>query len=121
MKKCIEQVVENVQSKFYGSTAWDVTGPTMVAQVMGTMEYQRTQELVHVFDPVGQQYYISFEGKNILTIYPEYRIELEAYRKKNHQDAYYELWNQRKIYKEYEGVPFKTMDKMEVLARREAV
>ena len=100
LKQCIDKVVENVQQNFYGSTLWDITGPTMMTQFLNEEQLKQLDELVHVYDQEDKKFYIKFKGEKVLQIYPEYCDELTIYRNVPHYDT---LWSTRSVYKDQEG------------------
>jgi len=92
--KLINKVIENVKSKFYGCNALQVTGPTLMGQIM--FPNKRFNEMCNSFnmkystDGMG----IIFKDKRILQQYSEYRKEQSALPKSNYQL----LWERRGIY-----------------------
>ena len=97
--KCIQQIVENVNTKYYGETGLHPTGPML-------MKSQFTEEELAEITKNGLEICendcptktcICRNGKPILSIYKEYyEKEVNITTTKR----YYELWGEKKIYKE---------------------
>lgn len=97
MLKCINQIVENVKNKNYGSDCLDPTGPTLLGKFF-TQENKNSFEMYHSFTSIEDkinEYYVVKEDRIILKIYKEYREE----QKNNQKNKYYaDLWEERNIY-----------------------
>ena len=115
LKRCIDQVVQNVRQRYYGESALDPTGPTMMIQFFTPMERMRLKRLEH-YDEDGK-YYIVYRGSiwvkqgsagveppstvdipvntKILMMYPEYRTEQRQFQKTQY---YADLWKRREIF-----------------------
>ena len=100
--KCIRQIVDNVQKKFYGDNALCPTGPNL----LGLFSSKREKHLMPMYFENAiangrDNYYIALKRKSgndiiILKIYDEYRNEQHLYQEKPY---YANLWNEKKIYK----------------------
>lgn len=101
MQRCISRVVDNVQARYYGSTQWDITGPTMMAQLL-TDDDRKVCDLQHVFEAGGGGY-IAYLGKRAIEMYPGYRDELVAMHDQDKTPRYYELWERREVYHKASG------------------
>jgi mannosyltransferase OCH1-like enzyme len=92
--KLISKVVENVKSRFYGNNALQVTGPTLMAQIM--FPNSRFNDMCNSFNvkysPDGLS--LLLKGKKVLHQYPEYRKEQSNLPRANYQS----LWEKRGIY-----------------------
>jgi mannosyltransferase OCH1-like enzyme len=93
--KCINQVVKNVENKYYGYSCLDPTGPALVAKFL-TNEDKKKIELEHMFDRIKGEKFILYKNVAVLRMYPDYYNEHNKYKKVNH---YSELWARRRIYK----------------------
>jgi mannosyltransferase OCH1-like enzyme len=94
--KAINQIVWNVQNKYYGEGVLHPTGPALLGNLLTSEE--KTQAKIH-HSLTGSNDYdklLNYEDKVILRCYPGYFIERAKYSKIQH---YSNLWNQRKIYK----------------------
>lgn len=90
LQKCIDQIVDNVHRRFYGSILWDITGPTMMRPLVPP---DLLEDLRH------EPECIQFCGQTILTMYPGYYLEdVPLYRLKNNQEPYSTLWDQRRVF-----------------------
>ena len=96
LQRCISRVVDNVQARYYGSTQWDITGPTMMGQLL-TDEDRKVCDLQHVVGTDGT--YVDYAGKRALEVYPEYREEQAAMHDQDGTPPYYDLWERREVYK----------------------
>lgn len=98
LKKCINQIVENVKNKYCGSDPLVPTGPGLLGNFFEKEEvdnmglYFQTSEIENKINDS----YIVFNNKIILRYYKYYREEQSKYQKKTH---YSKLWDERKIYK----------------------
>ena len=91
MHKCIQQVVENVRNRYYGTSSLSVTGPNMMTPLFTPNERRQLVTLYH--DDAGM--FIIYNGSHIMMIYPEYRAEQRRFQKTQYYD---ELWKRREIY-----------------------
>jgi mannosyltransferase OCH1-like enzyme len=92
--KCINQIVENVRNRYYGSSCVDPTGPGLVSRFIG--EERKNIELEHIFNkPTGDKF-ILYKNVAILKMFKGYYEEQDANKKVIHYEF---LWNHRRIYK----------------------
>lgn len=94
LKQCIEQVVNNVKNRFYGTDSLEVTGPKMVIKFLSPMDIMKLPRLNHVCDK-DNKFFIDQYNVHILQFYDGYRndqISKPGFR------SYGSLWAQRKIY-----------------------
>jgi mannosyltransferase OCH1-like enzyme len=96
MLKCINKVVENVRNRFYGHNGLHITGPLMMIEFFNPNEKMKLKKLYHYDE--NEFYYIVYNKKKILMIYPEYREEQKKHEINEHYSI---LWGQRRIYKEF--------------------
>jgi len=94
LKKCIDRIVENVRSHYYGKDYLYPTGPMLMKSVMSQSELKEVDRagLTIVVKENPRVLYIHKGNHPILKTYDEY------YKKEN-IERYADLWNQRKIYK----------------------
>jgi mannosyltransferase OCH1-like enzyme len=90
--KCIQQIVKNVQMKFYGTDSLQLTGPLLMIQYFTPEEKEKLQRLHYVHNNA-----IAYKDTIILQHYPEYREEQRTYGKTKHYGL---LWQQRECYEE---------------------
>ena len=98
---CIRQIVNNVQTKFYGENALCPTGPNL----LGLFSSKREKKMMAMYFENAtangrDNYYIALNRglKNdiiILKMYDEYRDEQKIYQKNPY---YANLWNEKRIY-----------------------
>jgi mannosyltransferase OCH1-like enzyme len=100
--KCIQEIVKNIQNKFYGDSALSPTGPNLLGGFFSKIEKKMMPMYFENTIANGKDnYYIALNlGFNhdviILKIYDEYRDEQKIYQKNQY---YSKLWDERKIYK----------------------
>ena len=88
LKKCIDEIVENVHKEEYGFNPLYPTGPGLLGGVLGS-----SSDIDLTFSDDEQ--FIVYQNKNILKKYPEYREEQSKTRPGNY---YTDLWKQGNIY-----------------------
>jgi mannosyltransferase OCH1-like enzyme len=93
--KCINQIVANVNNKYYGGSCVDPTGPGLVARIIGEKE-RREIELEHIHNASSGDKFILYKNVAILKMYNDYYGEQDRNKKILH---YSTLWNHRRIYK----------------------
>ena len=99
--KAINKIVENVKNNYYGKTIFSPTGPILLREQFTDDELKNATEngleLCDVNDnnTCPTKTCISLNKNAILAIYEEYRNEQHSTKK----TSYYDLWYQRKIYK----------------------
>ena len=97
MLKCINKIVKNVKTKYYGSNALDPTGPGL----LGTCFSKKAIESMEIYftdtktDNFSQEYMV-YKNTIVLKYYDEYRNEQKKYQKNKY---YSDLWNEKNIYK----------------------
>ena len=92
MLKCINQIVENVNNKYYGKSSLATTGSLLLSNYSTIEDKNKFELKLQLIDNCG---YIVYKDKNILKHYSEYRIEQEKYKKNK---KYSILWNKKNIY-----------------------
>ena len=97
--KCIRQIVENVQNKFYGENCLEPTGPNLLGKYF-TKEDKMNMELyftnINIQNTIDE-WIIVFNNVIILRQYNGYRSE----QSKKHYSL---LWNERNIYPPFKKV-----------------
>jgi len=88
--KCINQIVENVKSKFYGDNPLCVTGPHLISNYFEKDEIDK-MELYHGDE--GDCVYL--HKRKIINIYKHYRKEQRATAKTAY---YHKMWRDKSIY-----------------------
>ena len=94
--KCIEKIVKNVKTKYYGETALDPSGPGLVGQF--TKHLFPSMELKFANTTIPNRidkYYMTYKNKIVLTYYDGYRDEQKKFQKNKY---YSDLWHERNIY-----------------------
>lgn len=94
--KCINQIVENVKSKYYGPTCLHPTGPALLGTFF-TQNQKNAFKLFHIekLNAKGVSKYVYCNTNLILENYTEYFNEQKKHKKVDH---YGELWNSKNIY-----------------------
>jgi mannosyltransferase OCH1-like enzyme len=92
---CINKIVDNVKSKYYGGCCLDPTGPGLVSQIISQDE-RKSITLKHLWDIKYGNKFILYHDIAILKMYDGFYDEQNAYKKTHH---YSELWGRKKIYK----------------------
>jgi mannosyltransferase OCH1-like enzyme len=97
--KSINQIVENVKNKYYGSTSLSPTGP----ELLGKFFYEKQINNLKLYfketvlENKVNEYYIVYIDRIILKYYTGYREEQLKFQK----NIYYtDLWNIKNIYKQ---------------------
>ena len=93
--KCINQIVINVNNKFYGSSCLDPTGPGLLSKFFFKLE-KIGFELSHIMNHRNNSKFILYKNISILKMYENYYYEHNRFKKVDH---YSELWTRRRIYK----------------------
>ena len=87
--KLIEQIVKNVNEKYYGANPLSITGPELFGKMYKMMDYNMGLiDIIHT--PNGK---LSYKNKIIGVMYPQYREE-------QHVNGlhYSELWRLKEVY-----------------------
>ena len=96
LMNCIKQIVHNVETKFYGSSCLEVTGPRMMIKFLSPNEKKKLKRItLNTFNSTSMLYITDSNNRIILQNYPEYKRE-----RKNNQlfDHYSILWAKKQIY-----------------------
>ena len=96
--KCINKIVQNTKTKFYGSTALSPTGPGLLGSFFSLNEIEKFE--FHHSDTktvlFQEKTYIVYKNTIILIPYERYRDEQKKFQKNKY---YNDLYKERKIYK----------------------
>ena len=92
--KCINRIVENVATRYYGSSCLDPTGPGLLAKMLSESDRSKIS-LSHLWNRSNNSKFILYKNIAILKMYNDYYSEQDKYQRVNH---YSTLWSQRKIY-----------------------
>jgi mannosyltransferase OCH1-like enzyme len=92
--KAINQVVENVRNRFYGTSALEPTGPLMLAKFF-SQEDKRNFDMYHDIYQSIENRFIFFKGYIVFKSYNEYLSEQKNNEKTSH---YTNLWLNKRIY-----------------------
>lgn len=95
--KCINQIVKNVNNKFYGNTSLDPTGPGLLGSFFSNDEISAF-EIYHqgsVIEHKLKEYYMVYKGSIILSNFEGYREEQSLFQKNKY---YTLLWEDKNIY-----------------------
>ena len=98
MWKCIQQIVKNVKTGYYGKTSLDPTGPGLLGSFFTQTEKKEMNmhfECTNIEKYYENIYYIALDESIILTYYKQYRDEQKQYQK---YEYYGTLWDNRDIY-----------------------
>ena len=97
--ECIQQIVKNVKTGYYGFNALYPTGPGLLGQKYFKKDYDNKINRFKYFNSINGTY-IMDKKRKILSQYPEYRQEQKEYGEKNRKGVkYYSvLWHENGIY-----------------------
>lgn len=110
LRDSIENIVKNVQKKFYGKTPLDITGPILLSETIKkciTNKGYKFKNHKIGLNRYGEFSYFLFEFKygpkqnvykNNKKIFSKYFSFLYYLYRKSKKDGYYKLWNKRKVY-----------------------
>jgi mannosyltransferase OCH1-like enzyme len=98
--ECIQQIVKNVKTGYYGFNALYPTGPGLLGEKYFKNDFEHKINKFKYFNSINGTYIMNKE-KKILSQYPEYRDEQKKYGEKNKNGVkYYSvLWSENGIYK----------------------
>lgn len=98
--ECIEQIVKNVKSGYYGFNSLYPTGPGLLGEKYFKKDFENKVSKFKYFNSINGTY-IMDKNRKILSQYPEYRQEQQEYGEKHNSGVkYYSiLWNENGIYK----------------------
>lgn len=94
--KCINCIVHNTETEYYGSSCLSPTGPELLGAVHTHYNGSIPIDLIY---PHKYPDHIMYKGRLVLRNYVGYREEQRKY----HGNYYGTLWNNRKIYKSNEN------------------
>jgi mannosyltransferase OCH1-like enzyme len=95
--KCINQIVQNVNNRFYGSSCLDPTGPGLLGSFFTNNEVNQL-EMYHSKSCITNklnEFYIVYNSCIILSFFHGYKDEQSKYQKLAH---YSQLWGEKNIY-----------------------
>lgn len=91
MKKCIETIIENVETHYYGYNDLYPTGPGLLGNIYTELKLDKSKiDFIYI----GNEE-ITYNGKIVIHSYPEYREEAPSTGKYGH------LWRSQNIYREF--------------------
>jgi mannosyltransferase OCH1-like enzyme len=93
--KCINQIVLNVATRYYGNSSVDPTGPGLLSKFLKEND-KKNIELQHIFNKPIDEKSIVYKNIAILRMYKGYYDEIIKFQKVEH---YQVLWNAKHIYK----------------------
>jgi mannosyltransferase OCH1-like enzyme len=96
LRRAINQVVENVKKRFYGSNALEPTGPLMLSRFFDQSQKKGFDMKHHVYFSDFNYRFVSLHNILVFKSYPGY---LDDYSKTKKTDYYGALWTNRQIYK----------------------
>jgi mannosyltransferase OCH1-like enzyme len=96
--KCINQIVDNVNNKFYGNSCLDPTGPGLLGSFFTNNEISAFEMYFEssVIEHKLNEYYIVYKNSIVLSSFAGYREEQSKYQKLAH---YSQLWGEKNIYR----------------------
>lgn len=97
LKKCIDKIVFNVNSNFYGKNCLSPTGPNLLGSFF-TQDELAAMEYKLEINASGKVVIVNRLSKEILDFYPEYREDQQNEEKKIKKEHYGILWTNKKIY-----------------------
>jgi hypothetical protein len=91
----INKIVDNVETKYYGSNSLEPTGPIMLGNLILNNKLKLNLDMTHYKDGG----YVIYKNRFVLsTEYPEYNSEMSRTYNLTNKKKYYDLWNERNIY-----------------------
>jgi len=96
LKGAIDAIAKHAKEKYYGDSIFDVTGPTLLRRFFTDEEWEKCEITLGEGNGCLDKTCIYKDGRAIMSIYRDYREEQD----KTSQPKYYDLWYQRKIWKE---------------------
>jgi hypothetical protein len=95
--KCINKIVENVKTNYYGENMLYPTGPMLMETIFNKELKNKIELKLETFMiDNDNQHIINYNNNYIIAIYDGYREEQKLYQKKSHYSI---LWNNKNIYK----------------------
>lgn len=97
LKKCIDQIVVNVKTRFYGENPLYPTGPGLLGTFFTNEEQKKLSSYFyyHLFDELKLFYIVYNNGIILQFNNNNYRSEQNQYQKNTH---YHDLWHSHNIY-----------------------
>jgi mannosyltransferase OCH1-like enzyme len=92
---CINAIVHNVATKDYGFTSLSPTGPALLGKLYHDKHVEYNLDEIDMFHNHHEEV-IEFEGRPVLTHYPQYRKEQTLFSKEKHYSTH---WKNRTVYK----------------------
>lgn len=113
LQRCIDQIVYHVQTEFYGTSAFEITGPCLVSRFLRPED--KTNDLIFVeltkqsdeypFYRLSQRHrYIVFRGTYALEQYSEYFEERRQHETAIQLPYYSDLYDARNVYRKTKQV-----------------
>lgn len=98
MLQCIKRIVENVKTKYYGTSCLSPTGPGLLGSFFTLTEIEDMEICFKdaALENKKLEEFMVYKDIIILKYYDQYRIEQQKYQKNK---RYGELWNEHNIYK----------------------
>jgi mannosyltransferase OCH1-like enzyme len=97
LKKCIDQIVHNVNHRFFGNNCLAPTGPFLLKRFFSKIDRNNLKLKFFGYDTLTTPLRgIHFKGIKILDVYDTYVRERRKFSKTNHYGA---MWRNRNIYK----------------------
>ena len=95
--KCINQIVQNVNNRFYGNTSLDPTGPGLLGSFFTKADINAFELYYNssIIEPTLNEHYIVYNNCIILSNYTDYRSEQLRFQKNKY---YTLLWEDKNIY-----------------------
>lgn len=97
LKKCIEKIVFNVNTNFYGEGVLSPTGPNLLGSFF-TQEQMTGMQFKLIKNASEKIVIVDRSGKEILDFYPEYREEQKKEEEKIKKKHYKFLYDNKEIY-----------------------
>lgn len=101
LHRMIQQIVENVRTRYYGKCGLEPTGPQLVVKFIPANSPDVTMKLLK--RPHRHCVICDRQGKWLLETYPEYRQEQRAHQLEPH---YGELWQKKAVYRRLQPLAF---------------
>jgi mannosyltransferase OCH1-like enzyme len=97
LKQCIDAIVENTRSDFYGESALAPTGPILMKRFFTSEEIDQLELTIGEQNGCPDKTCIYYKDRAILSMYKEYRDE----QNQTNEPKYYDLWGKREMYEKH--------------------
>jgi hypothetical protein len=94
----IQTIVKNTKSKFYGDSAFEVTGPLLFKKAFNADELENTKMFTLGECETPKRNCLFYDNKPALVMYTDYRDEQKKIGNNDKATNYFELWKNKNVY-----------------------